>query len=369
MVLSLLFYVFIVLVCFQILYFLIVFTKISFHKALSTPIKELSISVIVCAKNEEENLKNFLPSILEQNYANFEVVLINDASHDDSLLVMEDFANKYKNIKIVNVKNNEAFWANKKYALTLGIKASKHPYLLFIDADCKPRSNNWIREMSSQFQSGKNIVLGYGAYTKIKNSLLNKLIRFETMLTAMQYFSWAKIGIPYMGVGRNLAYTKNTFFEASGFMSHMHIKSGDDDLFINQIANSENTAISLSPDSFTISTPKTSFKDWINQKKRHITTANHYKTNHKFILAFYYLSQLGFWLLSILLLILLFKWEIVLTLFLLRILIQYVVFFGASKKLDEKDIIFFLPFFDFFLVAFQLTIFISNLISKPRHWK
>ena len=369
MILSLLFYLFIVIVCFQILYFLIVFTRISLHKTHDELSKEFFVSVIICAKNEEENLKAFLPLILEQNYPNFEVVLVNDASRDNSLDVMQHFSRIYDNVKIVNVQNNEAFWANKKYALTLGIKASKHPYLLFTDADCKPKSNNWIREMTSQFNSEKHLVLGYGAYSKIKSSLLNKFIRFETMLTAMQYFSLAKLGVPYMGVGRNLAYTKKQFFDASGFMSHMHVKSGDDDLFVNEIANQKNTAICLSSDSFTLSIPKTSFKDWVQQKKRHITTANLYKSNHKFILASFYFSQLGFWLLGILLLLVLYKWKIVLTLFLFRIAIQYLVFYGNSKKLDEKDLVFLVPFLDFFLVAFQLTIFISNLFSKPKHWK
>src|SRR5690606_28466257 len=220
----------------------------------------------------------------------------------------------------------------KKYALTLGIKAAKHTHLLFTDADCKPLSKYWISEMSACFSDNKSIVLGYGSYSKVKKSLLNKLIRFETFLTAIQYFSFAKIGMPYIGVGRNMSYTKEAFFNTNGFMSHMYIRSGDDDLFINQIATAQNTEICFSIESFTESTPKKTYKEWLIQKRRHITTANHYKTKHKLLLALFYTSNMLFWILTIVLLVTLFRWEFVIPLFFIRSISQFIVYNKASKK-------------------------------------
>ncbi|EGV44155.1 glycosyltransferase [Bizionia argentinensis JUB59] len=369
LILDILYYIFIVVACFQVGYYLVFFSQFAFQKETKPEPNNIPISVLICAKNEADNLKDFLPSIIAQNYPNFEIVLINDASYDYTLDVMEDFANKHPNIKIVNVRNNEAFWANKKYALTLGIKAAKNNHLLFTDADCKPISKNWISQMSAHFNNDKTIVLGYGGYTKIKKSFLNKLIRFETLLTAMQYLSFAKMGMPYMGVGRNLAYTKDDFFKASGFMKHMHIRSGDDDLFINQIATAKNTSVCVAKDSFTISNPKTTFKEWVTQKKRHITTAHHYKPVHKILLALFYASQLLFWLSGIVLLAFLFYWEVILIFFALRLISQLIIVWFTAKKLDEQDLMLFIPLLEFFLVIFQLTIFISNLVSKPKHWK
>jgi glycosyltransferase involved in cell wall biosynthesis len=363
------FYIFVFVVCIQVVFYIFFFGKFAFLKSKKGNTINIPISVIVCAKNETENLKKFLPTIISQVYPNFEIILINDASTDKTLKVMESFASKHDNIKIVNVKNIEAFWGNKKYALTLGIKVAKHDYLLFTDADCKPVSEHWISEMSSHFDENKTIVLGYGAYKKIKKSFLNKLIRFETLMTAVYYFSFAKIGLPYMGVGRNLAYKKSEFFNANGFISHMNIRSGDDDLFINQIANSKNTTICFSKESITKSIPEKNFKDWLNQKRRHISTANYYKLKHKILLACLYITQLFFWILAIALLATTFKWQIVLILFLLRLIIQYVIIGFSTKKLGEKDILFFLPFLEIFLIITQLTIFINNLISKPNHWK
>lgn len=368
-ILDFIFYSFIVVVTIQALFYFIFFRKFAFLKHRESTHKNLPVSVIICAKNEAENLKNNLPSIISQEYKNFEIILINDASSDNTLDVMEHFSKLHANIKIVNVENIEAFWGNKKYALTLGIKASKNEFLLFTDADCKPISKHWIKEMSSHFNNEKTIVLGYGGYSKIKNSLLNKLIRFETLITAIQYFSFAKTGLPYMGVGRNLAYTKKDFFNANGFIKHMKIRSGDDDLFINQVATKKNTAIAFSKESFTESIPKTSFSSWFKQKRRHVSAAKHYKLKHKTLLTLYYISNFLFWGLSIFLFISNYNWHFILGLFLFRISFQYLIIGFSSKKLNETDLLIWLPFLDFFLIITQLTIFINNLISKPNFWK
>lgn len=361
---------FIAIFCIQFIYYVFIFGSFSFSKKKSSETNfNLPVSVLICAKNEAKNLTENLPLFLKQNYPNFELVLINDCSHDRTLKVMEQFKKESPiPIKIVDVLANEQFWGSKKYALTLGIKAASHEHLLFTDADCIPVSDNWIKEMTSNFDAKHQIVLGYGAYQKIKKSWLNKLIRFESLLTAIQYFSYAKIGIPYMGVGRNLAYTKSTFFKVNGFINHMKIKSGDDDLFINEVATKENTAISCSQNSFTESLPKTDFKDWIHQKRRHISTASFYKPLHKFLLGLFFISQLLFWILAILLLGFLYHWELVAVLVFTRFLILYLVVGYSAKKLNEKDLILFTPFFEIFLILTQMFIFIKNKISKPTHW-
>ena len=368
-ILEITFYVFIVVVGIQVFFYGIIFNSLTRHKIVKPNQKNISVSVIVCAKNEAENLREFLPLILAQDYSDFEVILINDHSNDDTLNVMEDFKEKHSNIKIVNVKPIEKFWGNKKYALTLGIKAATHNFLLFTDADCKPLTQHWIQEMTSHFTNDKTIVLGYGAHKKIKGSFINKLIRYETFLTAIQYLSYAALGQPYMAVGRNLAYRREQFFEANGFMQHMQIASGDDDLFINQVATASNTTICISKESFTESIPKKSLKDWTIQKRRHISTAKHYKFKHKVFLATFYCSQLLFWSLAITLMIFMFEWKIVLGLIILRFVIQLINLFLASKKLNEKDLPYLSPFLELFLIVFQFFIFIKNMISKPEYWK
>ena len=349
-------------------FYLLLFSRFSFlqpKKVISS--EEYPISLIICAKNEAENLKKNIPFWQQQAYNNFELILINDSSYDDTLEVMESFANKDDRIKIVDVKNNEAFWGNKKYSLTLGIKAAKNKRLLFTDADCKPSSNFWIIEMVSQFSSENQLILGFGGYQKT-TGLLNKLIRFETLLTAIQYFSYAKSGLPYMGVGRNLAYTSNLYYENNGFMSHMKIPSGDDDLFVNEVATSKNIALCFTENSFTISTPKKTWKEWFIQKKRHITTAKYYKGKHKFLLGLYFLTQLLFWGLGIALLIII-DWKIPTIIITFRFLLYWIIIGKSAIKLDQKDLLLFLPFWEVILIFLQMSIFISNNTSKNTKWK
>lgn len=363
------FCLFIAVVFIQFLYYVVFFGKFSFAKPQNSTQKRIPVSVIVCAKNEEENVKEFIPLLAQQNYPDFEIVLIDDASSDETLEVFEAFEKQYANIKLVKVQNNEAFWGNKKFALTLGIKAAKYEYLLFTDADCYPASTEWIKEMSAQFTQQKTIVLGYGAYEKIKNSFLNKLIRFETLLTATQYFGWAKSGKPYMGVGRNLAYKREEFFKTNGFIEHMKIRSGDDDLFINEAANKKNTTVCFAPDSFTYSKPKTSFKDWFAQKRRHVATAKHYKSADRSQLALFFITQLLFFVLPVALLLFQYQWIAVLALIGFRYIFAWISLGFSAGKLKEKDVMYWFPFLELALIFTQLNIFVTNTFSKPVHWK
>jgi len=363
------FSLFVAVVVIQFLYYIVIFGKFSFAKPQTITPKRVPISVIVCAKNEEENVKKLVPLLAEQNYHTFEIVLIDDASSDNTLEIFEEFEKQYSNIKLVKVENNEAFWGNKKYALTLGIKAAKYEYLLFTDADCYPISKDWITNMSAQFTLHKTIILGYGAYERIANSFLNKIIRFETLLTATQYFSWAKLGKPYMGVGRNMAYKREEFFNVRGFMDHMKIRSGDDDLFINQAATKANTTICYTQDSFTYSKPKTSLKEWFIQKRRHTSTAKHYKVFDKNQLGLFYITQFLFLTLPIILLAFQFQWIAVVSIIGFRYIFAWITMGFAAGKLKEKDVMYWFPFIEIILILTQLFVFISNSFSKPVHWK
>ena len=367
--LTVVFWVFIGVVIIQMTFFFIFLLYYALKKA-SEPKSNstIPISIIVCAKNEAKNLRANIPLLLDQAYQNFELILVNDSSSDESLEVMEGFAERNPNVKVVNVENVESFWGNKKYALTLGIKAASKSYLVFTDADCRPVSQKWLSLISGSFSKTKRIVLGYGAYQRQKGSLINAVIRFETLLTAIQYFSYARLGLPYMGVGRNLAYHRDVFFENSGFMKHMEIMSGDDDLFINSVATKSNVAILDHQNSITVSTPKKSWRDWIAQKRRHVSTASYYKPIHKFVLGLFYLSQLLFVVLSVLLLSLLVKWEIVLTLIFLRFGLSAFTYAKSAGKLNIEGITMLLPVLEVILIISQFFIFIANLISKPKHW-
>ncbi len=352
----------------NLIYYFFFFARLAFHKEIYATKEAEPVSVIICAKNEIKNLKKHIYSVLDQVYPEFQVVIVNDCSWDESDDFLKELETQYSNVKIVTIIEQEKYEHGKKFALTLGIKAAKYDLLLLTDADCSPSSNNWLYNMQNNFNDKKNIVLGYGAYAK-KKGLLNRLIRYDTFHNSMQFLSFAKAGIPYMGVGRNLAYRKDLFFNVKGFASHNHLLSGDDDLFINEVANRQNTVIEIKPVAFTISEPKTTFGGWFKQKKRHTTTGKHYKSNHKNLLGIYYVANLIFYLSLATLIVLQFDWRIILGTYLFRLIIQVWIFGKVMSRLKELDLIWMIPFLDIFFLLFYPILAASNLISKPKIWK
>ena len=356
------------LFCFliQLFFYLFYFARLAFYKDKSLTQNFEPISIIICAKNERDNLLEFLPLYLNQNYPRFEVIVVNDHSVDDTEDVLKAFALQFKHLKIVTVPDNDRFFGSKKFALTLGIKAAQYDRILLTDADCKPTSQNWAKTMSS-YDKNKKIILGYGGYEKQKG-LLNKLIRFETFYTALQYLSFALGKIPYMGVGRNLAYHSELFFNNKGFASHQHILSGDDDLFINEVATKYNTQIVIHSEAQTISKPKETFKAWFRQKRRHLTTGKHYQFKHKFMLGLLQFTQYLFFVLFVLLMIQLKPMYLILAAFGLRFIIQLLFFKLVANKIGGKDLVIFSLLFEVFFMIFNPIVVISNSISSKIKW-
>ena len=326
------------------------------------------VSIIICARNEDDNLTEFLPKILVQDYPEFEVVVVNDCSIDNTENVIDEFAKIFPNLKKVTIKEDDYYKHGKKFAVMVGIKGAKYENLLFTDADCFPANENWLKEMASGFVNKKEIVLGYGAYKK-EEGFLNKLIRFDTFLIAANYLSAAIKGKAYMGVGRNLAYKKDLFYKQKGFSKHYHITSGDDDLFINQACTKENTNLVVSHNAITYSLAKSTFSDWKRQKQRHLTTAPHYNSNSKTRITVGYMLQYLFHL--SLLSVLIFKTTILAALagFILKICIQMIIFNKVSKKLNEVDLWAMAFFYEIILLVIYPIFHISKLFHKPNKWK
>jgi glycosyltransferase involved in cell wall biosynthesis len=352
----------------QLFHYLVLFSRLSFHKV---PVRQSvtdPVTVIICARNELKNLKDNLESVLTQDYPDFQVVVVNDCSWDESGNYLEEIQPQYPHLKVVTINEQEKYRHGKKFALSLGIKAASHEILLLTDADCRPVSKNWIRTMVSGYSPSTDLIIGYGAYRK-EPGLLNKWVRMDTVFNAVQYLSSALRGNAYMGVGRNLSYRKSLFFKNKGFASHNHIMSGDDDLFVNETARKDNTVVELQPHSFTGSSTRKSFAGWLKQKKRHMSTGNFYKAGHKRMIGTFFLSQFLFYAVAVTLLIVGFQPEFVLSAVGLRLLVQLTIFGTSMKKLGELDILWMLPVFDIIIVLLYPSLSISNLLFKDKTWR
>lgn len=360
-----LFYLFCSVTFIQVLYHWFLFRQVSFFRQKSKEkTQQHPVSVIVCARDEAANLARNLPGVLVQKYTSTrEIIVVNHNSQDETKYLLEEFKKTFKDLHIVNLTQEAIGIPGKKYPLSIGIKESKHEIVLLTDADCVPSSEFWLTKMQDGYDEETEVVLGYGGYFK-KPGVLNKLIRFETFHSALQYFSFAISGMPYMGAGRNLSYKKTLFFQNKGFSSINHLAGGDDDLFINKVATGSNTRVVLDKEAFTLSEPKKSFGDWFRQKKRHYSTSKFYKPVHKFFLGIYSLTHFLFYPLFVISLFF-FDWRMVCAVFLVRLLSQALIYYKAMEKLDEKDLFPWWWLFDVWMF-FYYFIFAPAIWTKPK---
>ncbi|MCE8541686.1 glycosyltransferase [Bacteroides fragilis] len=310
------------------------------------------LSVVICARNESENLRRNLPAILKQDYPDFEVIVINDGSTDESEDLLSELEEEYPNLYHSFTPDSARYISRKKLALTLGIKASKYDWLVFTEADCTPVSDKWLRRIARNFTPSTDIVLGYSGYERGKG-WLHKRVSFDSLFTSLRYLGFALAGKPYMGIGRNLAYRKELFFKVKGFSTHLNMQRGEDDLFINQIANENNTRVETSPDSVIRMQPVERYKDWKEEKVSYMATARFYKGSQRWLLGLETATRLLFYvacLSGIVFGILSFHWlaaGLVLLLWIVRYSAQaYVINKTANEMGDNRSYYFTLPVFD-----------------------
>jgi len=359
-------------ICFliQLVFLLFIYSGFAFRKKRNnvSNIGSPSVSVIICARNEERFIEKNLTQVLEQDYPSYEVIVVNDCSTDGTQQVLDEMQKKYPNLRSLIIQEGYVYKHSKKLPLTIGIKNAQYEYLVFTDADCRPAGKGWLRDIIGAFDADTEIVLGYGAYARTRG-FVNSLIRMDTFQIGLQYMSLALAGMPYMGVGRNLAYKKSLFLKQKGFAPYTHVPSGDDDLFVNKAATRFNTRIAACPDCVTISEPKPSFKEWVRQKRRHVSTAKYYKGSTLFTLGIITFSQYFFWL-SFVALLFTSWWNIAVALFSIRLLMQMLIYGKAMRKLGESDLLLYSPVIEWLLLfAFYPGVAVSNMLFKEAKWK
>jgi len=363
-----LFYFFLTASSIQLLYHLFIFLRIWFYKS---PEKgSLSpVSVIVSSKNQINQLKENLGKFLEQDYPQFEVVVINDASWDRTEDYLEELEKKYDHLKVVSntFQENDRFSKGKKFALTLAIKAATHDTLLFSDADSYPSSNQWLQKMQASFSSKKQIVLAYSRLEKRKG-FLNRLLRYESLYEGLLSFSSTLSGFPLLAQRRNLGYNRALFFSINGFFSHLNLSRGEAELFVEEVATSKNTAVCLSAEAMTLSNEQKNWKQWFTDKRTYFHFAKRFRFSSLFLLGMNFFSQFSFWLLFPVLMIYQFEWQLVLLVFTLRLCLQYVVYWKMCKYTNEYGLLWFLPFYELVIMLIHSLLYLSIHIKKVHDW-
>ncbi len=365
---DLIFFLFMVLVGWHLLFLLIKFIALLTLSMKNQQAEPQPVSIIVCTRNEEENLRELVPLLLEQDHPNFEVIIVLDRCMDESLDYLKALEPKHPNLRTLIVDYVPDQFHPKKFGLTLAIKGAKSDWVLLTDADCRPTSNQWASIFSKEFSEGKDFVLGYSPYMK-GTGFLHHHIQYETWTTAFEYYAMAKLGMPYMGVGRNLAYRKSVFLKAKGFNDYQSITGGDDDLFVQQLATRKNTSLVFGQEALTLSKPKTTWSGYWKQKLRHLSVGKYYKRSVVFWHVLRSNVHLGLWVSFLILAISnnepLITWLTMLSL----LLIKGLFFRWSAQKLGQGYQYWITPILDFSYAFFIPVVGTTAFFRKNIKWK
>lgn len=331
------------------------------------------VSIILYAKNDSTNLREHLPSLLSQDYPEYEVIVVNDGSSDDTDEALKILESQYKHLYHTYLSADIRYVSRRKLALTLGIKAAKHEILLFTESTCQPVNEHWIFSMVSGYtRTGTNIVLGfckYGHYKGVKQ----KLIAYDNLLTGLRSLSFALSGSPYTGNGRNLSYRKELFFRHKGYSQSLNLHAGDDDLFINETATKENTTAVYSPNSLTEMDKIERFANWKEMKASRIATARYYKGS---ALSFFRLESLSFFLfiamaISSIVMGLLGNWQISALaglLLLARFITKAIIFHQSARMLGQTTLTGYLFILEFIQPVVNVYIYIYRILRSKKDY-
>jgi len=352
----------------QLVYYIFIYGKVGRLKQVvidSSRTQWPPLSVVICARNEEENLQKNIPLIAEQDYPNFEIVVVDDCSEDDTHLILKSLKLKYPHLRQTFIKKDEKFWHSKKLAVTVGIKSASNELVVFTDADCAPKTSQWLKQIANAYKPETDVVLGYCGYEH-KGGFLNKIIRCDAFFIGLNYLGLAMSKAPYMGIGRNLSYKKSIFFKNRGFASHHTLVSGDDDLFINEVSTSKNTRVCISKSSLLTTEPRSTWNSWVQQKTRHVSTFKYYRLGSKINLSLEMASRIAFLSTAAALIVLLPSPYIALGFIFIRFIAVAICFKKGINKLQEKGIWFTMILFDIVSPILYLVLYLKQKFTPKR---
>ena len=359
------------------LYYGLFYLRIGIHKGKKDNKKNTElhgVSVVLTVKNESEQLKENLVYLLEQDYPDFEVIVIDHVSKDYTRYILKTYQESYPNLKVVNFLQDVNMFQGKKFPLSIGIKSAKNDIILLTECSCVPKTFTWIREMVENFSPNTHFVMGYSGF-KSEKTLLNAFVQYDNLAYTASSFGFALLKHPYTACGKNLSYHRSFFFDKGGFIKHYHIPTGDDDIFVNENATGKNMNICLSKDSYVVSQSKKTFKEWCHQKAKRMSTQKYYSFIDKMLLSIYPISIVLFYLSAIATLVLnnnpesAILCEIILGLIVLKLGWQILSFYQLGRRFECTKVSYFAPLFEIYFLFMNTIMYISALRNKIKGWK
>lgn len=342
----------------QMIWYWGLFSRLAFHKSKDRLLFKQPVSVVVFTGDTFSNLKENIQQILDQDYEDFELLVVNNSGDEEIELYLESMSKQYPNLQVVNINDKLNFFKGRKFPISIGIKSAHNDIVLLTEPICKPVDRQWIDTMQGNFSRLTDVVLGYSTYPSF-SGFFHKLVRFDNMFSGMKYLSLAMNGIPYTGNGRNIAYRRSLFLKKKGFINHYQISEGDSDFFVNRASSAKNTRVEISHVSHTIYNSYIKYRSWIRDKKRELLSLKNYKLKHKILVFSYSFSYILFLAALITLLSFNYYMYFVLGIFLIRLLSQLFITKKCMNQLNEKELLLISPLLElillvsFFLIRFS----------------
>jgi len=319
------------------------------------------VSIVIAVKNGSETILKHFKEFISQDYPLYEIIIVNDHSSSEEEKKLEEMVNGFPQVSLFHSNDQPG----KKQALSLGINKAKYELILCTDADCMPAGNDWINSMVTH-ATGHELVLGYSPY-KHARGFLNLFVRFETVMTGIQYLSWAMVGRPYMGVGRNMLYPRKLFQQTNPYKDQKNIPYGDDDLWVQQASPTRKVAVNTDKMAHVLSVPAISWNQWFKQKHRHLSAGHYYKMKVWWQPGLYALALIAHWFL--LPVFVPFPLDgMMFVLFVLGLAFRWDTYRRWTSRLGDKDTDLWYPLLEVGYTLYLASMGVITAVNKKKTW-
>ncbi|MDD2538971.1 MAG: glycosyltransferase [Bacteroidales bacterium] len=226
------------------------------------------ISVVLCVKNEYDNLSVLLPALLEQEYGTFEIVVVDKNSQDDTDVLLASLEHFHKNLTIRVLSANTKFGQDNLMALGIGVRAARHPLIVFFRPDCRPASKKWLSSLvKTKSGTGADVIMGYTSCDKC-----NPVIRYDMLEQQLHAMGMSGLKQYYAAGGNNTLFSKEKFIGGHEFDTRTTAYNQSEQAIVSHVLEGSRTRSCIYPAGTVILERHIAFREYHMTRLRSMQT-------------------------------------------------------------------------------------------------